>query len=104
MDSATPERDRGDLPSFDRIREYRSVVAERVHYRVGQIDDGAVGAPSQLRVIASTLLIALINHEYQHSKWIGELRSDTFGLEASPLPTSPRLSTIDDYVVLTDPT
>lgn len=37
MDSATPERHRGDLPSLDRIREYRSVVAERIHYRIGQI-------------------------------------------------------------------
>ncbi len=103
MDSATPERHRGDLPSLDRIREYRSVVAERIHYRIGQIDQGAVGAPNQLRFIASTLLIALINHEYQYSKWIGELRTDTFGLDAPPLPSSPRLRTIDDYVVLTDP-
>ncbi len=69
-DAPLPTIDEG---SFDRIREYRSVVAERVHYRVGHIDDSALGVPSQLRVIASTLLIALINHEYQHSKWIGEL-------------------------------
>jgi hypothetical protein len=102
MDSATPERHRGDLPSLDRIREYRSVVAERIHYRIGQIDQGAVEAPKQLRFIASTLLITLINHEYQHSKWIGELRTETFRLEAPPLPSSPRLSTIDDYVLLTD--
>lgn len=103
MDSATCERDRGDLPSIDRIREYREVVAERVRYRVGQIDDGAVGAPSQLRIIGSTLLVALINHEYQHSKWICEVRTDAFGLEAPPTPTSPRLDIIDGYVVLTDP-
>jgi hypothetical protein len=101
MDSATPEIDRGVLPSIDRIREYRSRVAERIRYRIGQIDDGAVGAPNQLRVIASTLLIAIINHEYQHSTWISEIRTDTFGLEAVPCPTSPRLEIIDGYVVLT---
>jgi hypothetical protein len=101
MDSATPEIDRGDLPSIDRIREYRSTVAQRIRYRIGQIDDGAVGAPNQLRVIASTLLTAIINHEYQHSTWISEIRTDTFGLEAVPCPTSSRLEIIDGYVVLT---
>ena len=100
MDSATPERQRGELPSLDRIRAYRSAVAARMHDRIGQIDQGAVGAPNQLRVIASTLLIAVVNHEYQHSKWIGELRTDAFGLDAPPLPSSPRLSVIDDYVAL----
>jgi hypothetical protein len=101
MDSATPEIDRGVLPSIDRIREYRSTVAERIRYRIGQIDDGIVGAPNQLRVIASTLLIAIVNHEYQHSTWISEIRTDTFGLEAVPCPTSSRLEIIDGYVVLT---
>jgi hypothetical protein len=101
MDSATAELDRGDLPSIERIREYRSVVAERFRYRIGQIDDGNVGAPNQLRVVAATMLVAVINHEYQHSKWIGEVRTGQFGLEAPPLPTSSRLEMIDDYVVLT---
>ena len=101
MDSATPERERGDLPGLDRIREYRGVVAERIHHRISQIDQGAVGAPQQLRVIAGTLLVALINHEYQHSKWIGEVRTGAFGLDAPPPPSSPRLTNIDGYVVLT---
>jgi hypothetical protein len=103
MDSATPERDRGDLPSLERIRAYRSAVAERIHDRIGQVDQGAVGAPNQLRLIASTLLIAIVNHEYQHSKWIGELRTGALGLDAPPLPSSPRLSVVDDYVVLEEP-
>jgi DinB superfamily len=103
MDSATPERHRGDLPSLDRIRAYRSEVASRVHDRIGQVDQGAVGAPNQLRLIASTVLIAIVNHEYQHSKWIGELRTDAFGLDLPPLPSSPRLNVIDDYVVLKEP-
>ena len=102
MDSATPERHRGDLPSLERIRAYRSAVAARIHDRIGQIDQHAVGAPNQLRLIASTLLIAIVNHEYQHSKWIGELRAGAFGLDVPPLPSSPRLSIIDDYVVLNE--
>jgi DinB superfamily len=102
MDSATPERDRGDLPSLDLIRAYRSAVAARMHDRIGEIDQGAVGAPNQLRLIASTLLIAIVNHEYQHSKWIGELRAGALGLDVPPLPSSPRLSIIDDYVVLNE--
>jgi hypothetical protein len=102
MDSATPEHERGDLPSLDRIREYRSIVAERIHFRIGQIDQGAVDAPAQLRVIASTLLVALVNHEYQHSKWIGEVRTGAFGLGLPPPPSSPRLSTVDGYIVLAE--
>lgn len=101
MDSATPELQRGQLPSLDRIRDYRGLVADRIRYRIGQIDEGHVGAPNQLRVIASTLLIALINHEYQHSKWIGEVRTDILGLDLPPPPTSPWLRSVDDYVVLT---
>lgn len=100
MDSATPEPDRGDLPPLARIREVRSLVAERIHHGITRIDEGAVGAPNQLRLIASTLLVALVNHEYQHSKWIGEVRAEAFGLELPPLPESPRLSLVDGYLVL----
>jgi hypothetical protein len=103
MDSATPERHRGDLPSLERIHVYRRAVAARIHDRIGQIDQRAVGAPNQLSLIASTLLIAIVNHEYQHSKWIGELRAGAFGLDVPPLPSSPRLSIVDDYVVLKEP-
>ena len=45
MDAATGEPDRGDLPTLDRIVDYRDAVAERVHFRVSAIDDGAVGPP-----------------------------------------------------------
>ena len=100
MDSATPERHRADLPSLEHIHAYRRAVAARIHDRIGQIDERAVGAPNQLRLIASTLLIAIVNHEYQHSQWISELRTDAFGLDLPPLPSSPRIGVIDDYVVL----
>ncbi|MEM9203613.1 MAG: DinB family protein [Actinomycetota bacterium] len=100
MDSATAERDRGDLPTLDRLRTYRTTVADRVRFRVGAIDEGNVGAPNQLRMIAGTLLIAAINHEYQHSKWIGEVRSDVHGKAVPPDPVSERLAVVDGYLVL----
>jgi len=103
MDSATPERDRGQLPSLDRIHEYRSVVAERVRYRIRQIDAGEIGSPNHLPLIATTMLSAIINHEYQHSKWIGEVRNDTFGFALPANPVSPCLSTADGYVMITAP-
>lgn len=100
MDSATPETERGALPEVGRILDYRGAVAERVRFRIGQIDDGQVGAPDQLRLIASTLLVAVVNHEYQHSKWIGEVRSDAHGLDLPPAAESPNLSIVDGYTVL----
>ncbi len=100
MDSATPERERGDLPDVGRLLDYRTAVADRVRFRLRAIDDGNVGAPAQLRIIAGTLLVAVINHEYQHSKWIGEVRSDAHGKDLPPDPTSELLSQIDGYVVV----
>ncbi len=100
MDSATPERDRGNLPDLGRLAEYRNNVAQRVRLRVGDIDRGAVGAPEQLRCIAETLLVAVINHEYQHSKWIGEVRSGQFGHALPETPVSDHLLVIDGYVVV----
>ena len=100
MDSATPEGQRGDLPAPQRILEYRASVADRVRYRLGAIEAGDVGAPAQLRVIATTLLVAIINHEYQHAKWIGEVRSDAHGKALPADPTSDHLSTIDGYLIV----
>ena len=40
---------------------------------------GDVGAPAQLDVIARTLLVAVVNHEYQHAQWIGEVRTRDLG-------------------------
>jgi hypothetical protein len=100
MDAATGEPDRGDLPGLPRIVDYREAVADRVHFRVGAIEDGAVGAPGQLRVVARTLLVALVNHEYQHDKWIGEVRSEAHGRDLPPVPTSPLLTMLDGYVTL----
>lgn len=100
MDSATQVSDRGDLPDVERLMAYRSTVAERVRFRVGNIDDGNVGAPAQLREIATTMLTAIINHEYQHSKWIGEVRVEAHGKPLPPEPNSSRLTMIEGYVLI----
>ena len=100
MDSATAERERGNLPDVVRITDYRGAVAERVRFRIGNIESGNVGAPAQLRVIAQGLMTAVINHEYQHSKWIGEVRAETHGKDLPALPQSPLLTEIDGYLVV----
>lgn len=100
MDSATAEADRGELPDPARLADYRDGVAERVRFRIGNIIDGKVGAPNQLRVIANTLLIAVINHEYQHDKWVGEVRSGAHGRDLPPEPVSEYLTTIDGYLIV----
>lgn len=100
MDSATPEPARGQLPSPARLTDYRRRVAERVRFRVGAIDAGRVGAPAQLRVIARTTLAAIINHEYQHDRWIGEVRADDLGHELPDRPQSDSLTEIDGYIVI----
>jgi hypothetical protein len=100
MDSATAERNRGDLPTLDRLGNYRRTAAERVRVRVRAIDEGNVGAPAQLRHIAATMLTAIINHEYQHSKWISEVRSQRFGLLIPPAPASPNLIELDGYTLI----
>ena len=100
MDSATPERQRGALPPVDRIATYRRAVADRVRFRVAAIDRGEVGAPEQLRLIATTLLVAVVNHEYQHDRWIGEVRSEELGRALPAAPSSPLLATVDGYTVI----
>ena len=100
MDSATPEVDRGELPAVSRIIDYRDAVAERVRFRIGNIESGNVGAPVQLRVIASGLMTAVINHEYQHSKWIGEVRSEVHNKDLPATPASPFLVELDGYCVV----
>ncbi|WP_103347659.1 DinB family protein [Amycolatopsis sp. CA-128772] len=96
MDSANPEQFRGALPTIDRLTAFRDTVAERVHARVGAIAAGQVGAPAQLTVVAT----ALINHEYQHDQWIGEVRADDLGHVLPPDPDTGQVSRLDGYLVL----
>lgn len=101
MDSATAEPDRGDLPDRARLGGYRVAVAERVLARIDEVRTGAVGAPAQLRVVADGVVRALVNHEYQHAQWIGEVRARDLGHPLPPRPSSPLLTSIDGYLVLT---
>lgn len=100
MDSATQEPDRGDLPGIERLARYRATVAERVRFRVDNIAIGNVGAPAQLQQIANTMITAIVNHEYQHSKWIGEVRSEALHKPLPDTPGSARLTLLDGYVIL----
>lgn len=100
MDSATEERQRGDLPPVEAIAEFRSTVADRVRHRIAVIDRGDVGAPAQLRSIAETMLTAIVNHEYQHSTWIGEVRSRDLGRDMPEPPRSDLLTELDGYPIL----
>ncbi len=100
LDSATAERDRGVLPDMSTLTDYRTEVSERVRFRINNIDSGNVGAPTQLRVIAQNLMIAVVNHEYQHAKWVGEVRSDVHNVDLPPDPTSELLSVVDGYFLL----
>jgi hypothetical protein len=100
MDSACPEPGRGDLPDPERLADFRVAVARRVHARATDIAAGRVGAPAQLRIVARHLLITLINHEYQHDKWIAEVRSGDLGRALPPAPESPRLTLVEGYTML----
>lgn len=100
MDSATAEPDRGEVPGRAVLADYRAAVADRVRFNVGRIDRGDVGAPNQLRVVAHHLLVAIVNHEYQHDVWIAEVRRDALGRDDVDPPTSPWLESIDGYPTL----
>lgn len=96
FDSATPEPERGNLPSFERVVDYRNQVADSTHATVSKIISGDVGAPGQLGLIADGLLRAVINHEYQHAAWIKEVR-ETLVDTPSPSPSHEHLSNIEGY-------
>ena len=99
FDSATPETDRGVLPSLDKIIAYRAAIGASTIAVVNRIRAGAVGAPDQLSLIASGLLHAVVNHEYQHGTWIAEVRK-TLGAPAIADPSSDQVVQIDGYWVL----
>jgi len=100
MDSAQPEKFRGTLPTVQRLTAFRATVADRVHARIGDIAAGRVGAPSQLTIVATHLLTALVNHEYQHDQWISEVRAGDLGHALPPDPEADGLGRVDGYLVL----
>ncbi|MDQ3903922.1 MAG: DinB family protein [Actinomycetota bacterium] len=102
MDSATPEQDRGQLPTIERLLAYREAVADRLHRRIGDITAPRVSAPRHMHAIARTLLVAVINHEYQHDQWIAEVRAQSLGHDLPPRPESDRLVILDGYLTVSD--
>ena len=83
-----------------RLSAFRDTVAERVHARIGDIAAGKVSAPTQLTIVATCLLTALINHEYQHDQWISEVRAGQLGHALPADPESGYVRRIDGYLVL----
>lgn len=100
MDSARPERFRGALPTIERLTTFRTTVADRVHARMNDIAGGRVAAPDQMTLVAGALLTALINHEYQHDQWIGEVRAAALGHALPPDPDTGHVRRLDGYLVL----
>lgn len=100
LDSANPEQFRGALPAVERLALFRDTVADRIHARIGTIAAGRTGAPEQMQVIGGTLLVALINHEYQHDQWIGEVRSESLGHALPDDPDSDAVTRVDGYLLL----
>ncbi len=100
MDSANPERSRGALPTVERLAAFRATVAERVHARLGAIAAGNVGAPDQMSIVGRVLLTALINHEYQHDQWIGEVRAEHLGRVLPADPTGDHVRRINGYLAI----
>ena len=100
MDSSYPERFRGALPTVERLAVFRSTVAERVHARLGDIAGRRTSSPDQMTVVGTHLLTALINHEYQHDQWIGEVRARDLGHPLPDDPSTDAVRRIDGYLVL----
>ncbi len=54
-----------------------------------------------MQLIAATLLLAVINHEYQHDQWISEVRSPAiWDHDLPPRPVSDALTELDGYLVV----
>lgn len=102
MDSANPEPDRGNPPSLDQLAAFRAAVAARIHAQMTAIHARDVSAPAQQRAVGRHVLTLLINHEYQHDRWIGEVRQHDLGHPLPPEPASASLTLVDTYLTLAD--
>ena len=78
FDAANPQENRGDLPPLAEIVTYRGAVTQRLHVHFAALLEGgrpaAHAATQQLGRIIVPIVLALINHEYQHDCWIREMR------------------------------
>jgi len=101
FDSATPEPARGDLPPLAEIVGYREAIAASTRRVITKIADGDVGAPEQLQRVAARLMAGVIDHEYQHAKWVEEVRGTFLDTEA-PAPQSANTVLVDGYWMIND--
>ncbi|NND76280.1 MAG: DinB family protein [Ilumatobacter sp.] len=99
FDSATPEPARGGLPPLAEIVAYRDAIAGSTREVITRIGDAQVGAPAQLARIADRLMRAVIDHEYQHAKWVEEVRA-TMRDDPAPGPASTQLVAVEGYWML----
>ena len=99
FDAANPEENRGDLPPLADIVAYRQAVAARTHARLEELLDAKPAAPVQRTRALQSILINLINHEYQHDCWIGEMRQ-TRGYSIPRTAPSQRARSVDGYWML----
>ena len=100
MDSALPEQFRGALPSVRRLSAFRDTVAERVHARIGDIAAGKVSAPTQLTIVATCLLTALINPRVPARPVDQRSPCRPLGHALPADPESGHVRRIDGYLVL----
>lgn len=99
FDAANPEEKRGNLPPLADIVAYREAVAARTHARLEEVRSGQRTAPSQASHTLRTLLMNLVNHEYQHDCWVGEMRQ-TLGHAVPVTAPSQRARLVDGYWML----
>ena len=99
FDAANPEENRGKLPSLADIVAYRQVVASRTHARIEKLLHDSHPAPEQRTTAMQTILINLINHEYQHDCWIAEMRQARGSSVPRAIP-SQRARNVDGFWML----
>lgn len=100
FDAANPQENRGNLPALADIVVYRDAAAACTHAHLAAVLDGggaaAHDAAQQVRRIMVPILTSLINHEYQHDRWVREMRT-LLGRDKPDVALSSRVRQIDGY-------
>ena len=99
FDAANPEENRGNLPPLAYIVDYRQAIAARTHACVKELVNATHAPPVQRAQAMKTILVNLINHEYQHDRWIGEMRQKR-GHSIPRTHPSQRARLVDGYWML----
>ena len=99
FDAANPEENRGSLPPLAEILAYREAVARRTHAHLDALFTGGHPAAQQIAYVLDSLLVSLINHEYQHDCWVREVRA-MLGRTQPDTVWSSRVQQVDGYWIL----